>query len=221
MEQNISRILVEAAGSLGIILGERERSLFSLYHEELLAWNKKINLFSVKSPEEIAIKHFVDSLTLLPFIENKESKVLDIGAGAGFPGIPLKIALDSLKLTLLESSRKKASFLKHVIRTLGLGETAVIQERAGEVMRKEMYRHAFDVVISRAVFKLVQFLPMGAFFLSPGGIMIAMKGPNIKGEELRDAAATSEELGMTGVDCHELKLPIIGDLRKIMIYKKS
>jgi 16S rRNA (guanine527-N7)-methyltransferase len=221
MGQDISRILTEAAGALGIILGERERALFSLYHEELIAWNKKINLLSVKSPEEIAIKHFVDSLTPLPFIENKESKVLDIGTGAGLPGIPLKIAFDSLKLTLLESSRKKASFLKHIVRTLGLGETAVIQERAEEVMRKEIYCHAFDLVISRAVFKLPQFLPMGAFFLSPGGTMIAMKGPNIKGEELKEAATTSEKTGLICVDCHDVKLPITGDLRKIMIYKKS
>ncbi|PJC73469.1 MAG: hypothetical protein CO012_09200 [Syntrophobacterales bacterium CG_4_8_14_3_um_filter_49_14] len=96
----------------------------------------------------------------------------------------------------------------------------VFQERAEEIMRKEMYRHAFDVVISRAVFKLQQFLSMGTFFLSPGGIMIAMKGPNIKGEELKDAATTSEKTGLACVGWHDVKLPIIGNLRKIMIYKK-
>ncbi|MDI6776414.1 MAG: 16S rRNA (guanine(527)-N(7))-methyltransferase RsmG [Syntrophales bacterium] len=220
MEQNISRILSEAAGAIGITLGERERILFSSYHRELLAWNKKINLVSVKSPDEIIIKHFVDSLTPVPFIKNRDSKVLDIGTGAGFPGIPLKIAIDSLKVCLLEVSRKKASFLKHIVRTLSLEETTIIQERVEEVMEREIYRHVFDVVISRATFKLSQFLSMGAFFLSRDGILIAMKGPNIKGEELRDAAATSEKLGLTCVGCHDLRLPIIGDLRKIMIYKK-
>ena len=228
-EQNLPPILAEAAGAMGIALGERERILFSSYHRELLLWNKKINLVSVKSPDEIMIKHFVDSLTPVPFIKNREGlalnkekgKVLDIGTGAGFPGIPLKIAIDSLKVCLLDVSRKKASFLKHIVRTLGLGETTVIQERVEEVMEREIYRQAFDVVISRAAFKLPQFLSMGAFFLSPDGILIAMKGPNIKGEELKDAAATSAERGMTCVDCHNLKLPIIDDPRKIMIYKKS
>ncbi|MFA4915133.1 MAG: 16S rRNA (guanine(527)-N(7))-methyltransferase RsmG [Syntrophales bacterium] len=221
MEQNLSRILTEAAGAMGIILGEREKNLFSLYHRELLFWNKKINLVSVKSSDEITIKHFGDSLTPFPFIEKKEGKVLDIGTGAGFPGIPLKIAINSLKIFLLESSRKKASFLKHIIRTLNLEETTVIHERAERAMEREIYRHAFDVVISRATLKLPQFLSMGAFFLSRNGILIAMKGPNIRGEELTDSAAISEELGMKCVGCHDFRLPITGDLRKIIIYKRA
>ena len=219
-EQNTSHILSEAAGTIGITLGQRERILFSSYHRELLVWNKKINLVSVRSPYEIPIKHFVDSLTPVPFIKNREGKVLDMGTGAGFPGIPLKIAVDSLKVCLLEASRKKTSFLKHIVRTLGLLETTIIQGRAEKLREEEIYHHIFDVVISRATFKLPQFLLMGAFFLSPDGILIAMKGPSINGE-LREATKTSEEIGLTCTGCHDVRLPIIGDLRKIIIYKKS
>ena len=227
MEQNLSDILSHAAGAIDIHLGERERILFSLYEIELLIWGKKINLISVRSPYDIPIKHFVDSLTPVPFIKNREGfalneekgKVLDIGTGAGFPGIPLKIAIDSLKVYLLEASRKKVSFLKHIVRTLSLDEITIIHGRCEKLMGKEIYRHIFDVVISRATFKLSQFLLMGAFFLSHDGILIAMKGPNIN-EELKEAATTSEKTGLICVGCHDIKLPITGDPRKIIIYKK-
>ena len=118
MEERVSQILSEAANALGMALGKGELSLFAAYYAELLAWNNKINLVSAKSERDIIIKHFIDSLTLLPYIKHETCRVLDIGSGAGFPGIPLKIAVNSLKVFLLESSRKKTSFLKHVIRSL-------------------------------------------------------------------------------------------------------
>ena len=130
MEQRVSQKLSEAANVLGIALGDRETSLFAAYYGELLAWNNKINLISAKSERDIIIKHFIDSLTLLPYIKDETCRVLDIGSGAGFPGIPLKIAVSSLKVFLLESSRKKTSFLKHVIRSLDLTDAVVIHNRA-------------------------------------------------------------------------------------------
>ena len=107
MEQEVIPNTFRRGSTMGIALGERELSQFAAYYRELLTWNSKINLFSVKSERDIVIKHFIDSLTLLPYIRNETCRVLDIGSGAGFPGIPLKIALNSLKVSLLESSRKE------------------------------------------------------------------------------------------------------------------
>jgi len=219
MEQDISEILSDAANTLGITLGARELSQFAAYYNELLGWNKKINLVSVKSDLDIPIKHFIDSLTLLPFIKNKTGRLLDIGSGAGFPGIPLKIILDSLKVSLLESSRKKTSFLKHIIRSLNLTDISVIHNRAESLMENETHRGCFDVVASRATFKLRDFLQMGAFFLSGNGTLIAMKGKKAA-EEQTEAAGIAQNLGLKYISSHEITLPIMGDFRRIIIYEK-
>ncbi|MGD1151455.1 MAG: 16S rRNA (guanine(527)-N(7))-methyltransferase RsmG [Syntrophales bacterium] len=218
MEKKLSQILSEAANAMGIALGKGELSLFAAYYGELLAWNSKINLVSVKSDRDIIIKHFIDSLTLLPYIRDNTCRVLDIGSGAGFPGIPLKIAVNSLKVFLLESSRKKSSFLKHVIRSLDLTDTVVIHNRA-ELLMDEAYRGFFQIVTSRATFKLPQFLRMGAFFLAPRGSLIAMKG-NKSDQELTEADEMSYNLGLKYIGSHDLTLPITGDFRRIIIYEK-
>ena len=219
MEERVSQILSEAANAMGIAVGERGISLFAAYYDELLAWNNKINLISAKSEKDIIIKHFIDSLTLLPYIKSETCQVLDIGSGAGFPGIPLKIAVNSLKVFLLESSRKKTSFLKHVIRSLGLAETVVIHNRAESLMKDETCRDFFQVVTSRATLKLPEFLRMGAFFLAPKGSLIAMKG-KISDQELTDAAEMSHRLGLEYIGSHDLKLPVTHDFRRIIIYEK-
>ncbi len=219
MEQDISKILSAAANTLGITLGARELSQFTTYYTELLNWNEKINLVSVKSELDIPIKHFIDSLTLLPFIKNKTGRLLDIGSGAGFPGIPLKIVLNSLKVSLLESSRKKSSFLKHIIRSLKLTDTFVINNRAEGLMENETFRGCFDIVTSRATFKLPEYLQMGYFFLSESGTLIAMKGKK-SDEELTEATGMSQSLGLKYIASHEITLPITGDFRRIIIYEK-
>ena len=219
MEERVSQILTDGTNAMGIALGKGELSLFAAYYDELLAWNNKINLISAKSEKDIIINHFIDSLTLLPYIKSETCQVLDIGSGAGFPGIPLKIAVNSLKVFLLESSRKKTSFLKHVIRSLGLADTVVIHNRAESLMKDETCRDFFQVVTSRATLKMPEFLRMGAFFLAPKGSLIAMKG-KISDQELTDAAGISHSLGLEYIGSHDLKLPITGDFRRIIIYEK-
>ena len=212
-------ILFQAAMAMDISLKAKELVLFETYYKELLTWNKKINLVSVRSDLDIPIKHFIDSLTLLPYIKSKTGQVLDIGSGAGFPGIPLKIALNSLTVVLLESSRKKSSFLKHIIRSLNLTDITVINNRGESLMEDETYRGRFEVVISRATFKLPQLLRIGGFFLSPNGILIAMKSKR-SDEELTEAADMSQKVGLKYIASHDLTLPITGDFRKIIIYEK-
>jgi 16S rRNA (guanine527-N7)-methyltransferase len=219
MEQDISNILATGANALGITLGAREVSQFTTYYNELLSWNEKINLVSVKSDLDIPIKHFIDSLTLLPFIKNKTGRLLDIGSGAGFPGIPLKIVLNSMNVSLLESSRKKTSFLKHIIRSINLTDISVIHNRAENLMEDDSYRGCFDVVATRATLKLPEFLQMGAFFLSGNGTLIAMKGKKAA-EELTEAAGMSQNLGLGYISIHEILLPITGDFRRIIIFEK-
>jgi len=213
-------ILINAALAMGISLHEKELDLFEVYCQELLSWNKKINLISVKSDLDIPIKHFIDSLTLLPLIKNKTSQVLDIGSGAGFPGIPLKIAMNSLNVFLLESSRKKTSFLKHIIRSLNLTDATVIHNRAENLLADENYKGCFEIVTSRAALKLSPFLQMGAYFLSRNGTLIAMKGKR-SDEELAEAYTISHTLGLNYITSHDMTLPITGDFRRIIIYEKS
>lgn len=220
MDKNLDEILSDAAARIGIFLSDKQLSLFAAYYGELLSWNEKINLVFAKSSLDIPIKHFIDSLTPLLFLTNPSSMLLDIGTGAGFPGIPMKIVSPSLKLFLLESSRKKTSFLKHVIRTLHLDETIVIHNRAEHLMTDGAYKNCFDTVISRATLKLSALIPMSSFFLKHNGILIAMKGKNVMTER-KDAFEISELSGLTFLSCHDIRLPVTGDSRKIVIFNKT
>jgi 16S rRNA (guanine527-N7)-methyltransferase len=220
METRLALALSDAAKDIGVDLGTHELSLFTTYYRELLVWNKKINLVSVKSDLDIPIKHFLDSLTLVPFIQSTRGQVLDIGSGAGFPGIPLKIAINSLKISLLESSRKKSSFLKHIIRSLHLTEITVIHNRSEYLMENGAYKGRFAVVTSRAALKLPQFFLMGAYFLAPQGILIAMKSKRAE-EELTEGANIAQKLGFQYIARHDIILPMTGDFRTTLIYEKA
>lgn len=205
-EHKIESALNESAKALDIHLSAQELSQFLLYYNELIIWNRKINLVSVKSELDIPIKHFIDSLTPLPLIKNNQSSLIDIGAGAGFPGIPLKIIKPSLKLVLLEPIRKRASFLKHISRILCLKDTLIICDRVESLCLKDDFRNHFDFVISRATFKLPYLVKISSHFLTDRGILIAMKGKSIR-EELKEAVSISEPLGLQYISCHEVRLP--------------
>jgi 16S rRNA (guanine527-N7)-methyltransferase len=219
MREDWLRLLVQAASGLGIALNERQVDLFVRYCQELSVWNEKINLFSRSLSDDDLLGHFSDSLTAAEFLPHKESAVLDMGSGGGLPGIPLKIAIPTLKISLLDASRKKTSFLKHVVRTLQLTGMKVIHGRAEQIKEDAVYRGAFDTVISKAAFKLPQFLRLGAFFLAPGGVLIAMKGMDIHGE-IKEAEATAAVSGLHLSASQVVTLPLTGDQRRLLIYKK-
>ena len=166
--------------------------LFNLYLQELLEWNKKFNLTAITDPEEVRRKHFEDSLTLLQTIQLTDQSLIDIGAGAGFPGIPLKIACPEIKLTLLEATRKKADFLKHIVSVLNLNNTEVIWGRAEEIAKEK--RESFDIAVSRAVAKLNTLCEYCLPFIKVGGIFIAYKEENVE-EEVEDAKVAISTLG--------------------------
>lgn len=176
-----------------IKINDEQIKSFEKYMNLLLEWNEKINLTAITQPEEVKLKHFVDSLTVLKYI-NDDDKVIDIGTGAGFPGIPLKIMNKNTKITLLDSLNKRINFLNIVIEKLDLSNIQAIHGRAEEIARNKLYREKYDVVVSRAVANLSTLTEYMLPFVKVGGKCICMKGANVN-EELERAQNAIKELG--------------------------
>lgn len=213
--QEIKNLLKLGAKELGVCIQEREIALFLKYLEELKEWNKKINLTAIKDDKDIIIRHFLDSLILAPFLESCNN-LLDIGSGAGFPGIPLKIVMPELKVALLDSNNKKVSFMSHIIRVLGLKDIEAVYARAeDEKIVKKL--GMFDAVTSRAFAELKDFLKTAKPYAKENGLIISMKGP--KGVEELDRAKKIEDLGL--VEKKEIKLPFSDIMTSIFVFKKT
>ena len=163
------------------------------YMKLILDWNKKINLTAIVDPKEFLVKHFVDSLTILDFIDTK-SKIIDVGTGAGFPGIPLKLYEDSLSLTLIDSVNKKINVLNDVIEKLKLNNIKAIHTRAEDFANDIKNREQFDYAVSRAVSNMSTLVEYLLPFVRIGGKVICMKGPNYN-EELQEAEKGIDILG--------------------------
>jgi 16S rRNA (guanine527-N7)-methyltransferase len=175
MQAENKDLLVEGAKTFGIYLDARAIESFELYLKELFKWNQKINLTAIRSEKGSVVKHFLDSLsvhTCLP----KYSSILDIGSGAGFPGIPLKMIQPALEMTLIDSVRKKVDFQKHIIRTLGLRGIEAIHGRVQDKGILQSLGGRFDITLSRAFSDLRTFLVVSFPFLKEEGTVIAMKG---------------------------------------------
>ena len=183
MEAENKKLLVEGAETFGVHLEKETVEAFDLFLKELLKWNQKINLTAIRSETGIITKHFLDSLSIHPYLE-KSSSLLDIGSGAGFPGIPLKIAEPTLEITLIDSVRKKVDFQRHILRSLGLKGMEAIHGRVQETEILIRMEGRFDRVVSRAFSHLQTFLHLAYPFLKKRGIALAMKG-DLKGEETR------------------------------------
>lgn len=205
---------------MGLSLSDSQVEKFALYLAELKEWNKKINLTALKTDREIISKHFIDSLTPLPLIP-PHSHILDVGSGAGFPGIPLKIANPGFSITLVEARGKKTFFLRHIIRTLGLqGIRAEHLHRDPGMAQGSEFQGKFDVVISRAAFDLKIFLDLSRFVIKKKGYAIAMKGPQVQ-EEI-DAVAHDERFhDFYLFDDREISLPVTHERRRLVVYSRN
>jgi len=214
-------LLRAGAGELGIALTDGQLRLFALYEEELRKWNRFVSLVAIKDPRDITVKHFLDSLALLSFLPQKGGlRLLDVATGGGFPGLPVKIARPDIDLYLLESARKKVSFLREVIRRLDLTGVAVIHERVEKAVAAGLLTASCDVVVSRASFPTPALLTMGSHFLRPEGSLLVMRGP--RQEEA--AAAIASACLATGFHREEktaFSLPHGGDRRIIIRYRKA
>ncbi len=198
--------LIKNIAEMGIELTESQLEQFDKYYEMLIDWNKRINLTRITEPEEVAVKHFVDSLSLLDYYEIPEgAKVIDVGTGAGFPGIPIKIACPDIKLTLLDSLNKRLVFLKEVCENLGIG-AEILHLRAEEGGRQPQLREKFDLVISRAVARLNVLSEYCLPYVKKGGIFAAMKGPDAY-EEITEGEIAIEKLGGKIEEVVEFYLP--------------
>jgi 16S rRNA (guanine527-N7)-methyltransferase len=214
---NFRKILIAAAGEMGIDLTQEQIALFEVYRETLLLWSGKMNLISLQSELDLPVRHFIDSLTLLPHLPAGPGTLLDIGSGAGFPAIPVKIFRKDLHVTLLEASRKKCSFLKEVIRRLGIREIAVLNCRLEELLNKDL-KPSFDMIVSRATLKLPELLRMGLPLLKPGGVLAAMKGPGLEEETAGLDSLNNKTFRIVG--SYPFSLPLTGDHRHILLVDK-
>lgn len=191
---------------------------FVQYMNLLLEWNQNINLTTITKEDDIELKHFADSLTITKYIEDNK-KIIDIGTGAGFPGIPLKIYNESLNITLLDSLNKRISFLNNVIEQLELKKIEAVHGRAEDLARKKEYREKYDIAVSRAVANLSTLLEYAMPFIKVNGIFICMKGPNIEAE-LSNAKNALSKLGGKIDKIDSFKLYNTDNLRNIIIIRK-
>lgn len=175
----------------GILLTDEKVEKFNKFFSLLTEYNKMFNLTSITDREEVIIKHFIDSAIGIKYINGK--KILDVGAGGGFPSIPLKIMDESLNFTLLEATGKKCEFLKIVAKELDLKNVDVINARAEDLAKKEGFRESFDTVVSRAVARLNTLSEYCIPFVKKGGIFLAYKGSNV--EEINEANSAVKILG--------------------------
>lgn len=203
---------------INIQLPEAKIRQFYMYMGLLNEWNKKINLTAIVEMDEVIDKHFIDSLTISQYI-NDEDKIIDVGTGAGFPGIPLKIARDKLKIDLVDSLNKRVNFLNEIINKLELKKIEAIHARAEEEGIKKERRENYDVAVSRAVANLPVLLEYLLPFVRVGGICICMKGAKIE-EEINNSEKALKELGGKIEKINNFKLPKTDFERNIIIVKK-
>ena len=201
-----------------IKLNDKQLMQFYKYMNLLIEWNKKINLTSIIEPEEIIIKHFVDSVIISKYIE-KGLKVIDVGTGAGFPGIPLKIVRDDIEIVLLDSLNKRFNFLNEVIKDIKLEKIQTIHARVEEFAKNKKYRENFDAVISRAVANMSTLSEYMLPLTKVGGKMLSMKGPDFE-KEIENSKKAISILGGEIEKIDEYQLPKTEMKRSIIIVEK-
>ena len=206
MEYNEFCIIIdEYLKELEIGLSEKQKEQFFKYMNLLIEWNEKINLTAIVEPKEIILKHFVDSLTISKYIK-ENSYVADVGTGAGFPGIPLKILREDVNIVLVDSLNKRINFLNEVINELGLKDIKAIHSRAEEFGQNKDYREKFDVATSRAVANLATLSEYLVPLVKVNGMCLCMKGPDIE-DEANAGKKAVEILGGTITNIYKFNLP--------------
>ena len=214
-KKNFEKYLVK----LQIELNEEQIGKFYDYMNLLIEWNEKINLTAITEPKEIIIKHFVDSLTISKNIK-AGAQVIDVGTGAGFPGIPLKIYRDDIEIVLLDSLNKRINFLNDVIEKISLTKISTVHGRAEELGHNKKYREKFDVSTSRAVANMATLSEYLIPFVKINGIVIMMKGSEVK-QEIEESKKAINILGGSVTNTEEFNLPNTEIKRNIILIKKE
>jgi 16S rRNA (guanine527-N7)-methyltransferase len=211
-------LLTEGVAALRLELPPATLEHLRIYLEELQIWNARTNLTGLKSPRDMVIKHFLDSLAVLPFLDSAAS-LIDLGSGAGFPGLVLKLARPELNLTLVESRQKKAAFLEYLVSRLRLTGVDVSQTYLTLSLARK-WEPKVDAVVSRATFLLPRLLELAGPLLAPGGLLLALKGVHLPGLELETARSACPLLGLEPLESHTYRLPIDGEPRLLVRCRK-
>ncbi|MDB3084370.1 16S rRNA (guanine(527)-N(7))-methyltransferase RsmG [Clostridioides difficile] len=217
---NNIELLRNGIESFNIITNESMLEKFKKYREILVDWNQKMNLTGIEDEKEVYVKHFLDSISAVKngYIKNGMS-IIDVGTGAGFPGLPLKICLDDLELTLLDSLNKRINFLEEVSRELELANIKFIHGRAEDFGKDEKYREKYDIATARAVAGLPILMEFCVPFVKVGGYFICLKGPNAN-LELEESQKAIDILGLEFVEKIDVELPEIDLNHNILVFKK-
>jgi len=214
-----SKELLSNAKKVNISLTDNQIKMFFDYMNLLIEWNEKMNLTAITEPKEIIVKHFIDSLLIANYIDDN-SKIIDVGTGAGFPGIPLKIFKDDINLTLLDSLNKRTIFLNEVVNKLGLKNVEIVHGRAEDFAQDNKYREKYDYAVSRAVAPLNILLEYLVPYTKVSGKVIAMKGSNAD-EEVKNAENALKILNSSIVNNIKIELPDNCGERYILEVKKE
>ncbi|MCC2683387.1 MAG: rsmG [Paenibacillaceae bacterium] len=209
-----------ALKELGITLSLDQTNQFERYYEELIQWNDKVNLTAITDRGEVYLKHFYDSLTVYSAVDLLKSRlIVDIGSGAGFPGIPLKIVFPHLKLTIIESLNKRVLFLQSLCEKLCLSNVQVIHARAEDAARLDEHRDRYDLALARAVARLAVLNELCLPFVTKGGHFVAMKGGSSE-DEVSESAFSAVELNAKLIVNSYLELPIQPAGRSLIVFEK-
>lgn len=217
-EKAFKNKLKENAEKIGVLLDEVSLDKLYKYKNLVLEWNEKINLTAITDEIEFAVKHFIDSLTINKYIEPKKT-IIDIGTGAGFPGIPLKILNKDNKVVLFDSLNKRLKVLEDIIEKIELENVETLHGRAEETFKNKQYREKYDIAVSRAVAALNVLVELMLPAVKVGGTCICMKGNNAE-EEIKEAKKAIKELGGDIIKIEKLMLPELNLERNIIIIKK-
>jgi 16S rRNA (guanine527-N7)-methyltransferase len=214
-------LLTSGAIEWGLELSPKQIEAFKIYYQELVAWNEKVNLTSVTAYQEVQVKHFLDSLSCLQVLAGCPTDIscIDIGSGAGFPGLPIKIVRPKIQLTLLEATGKKAHFLERMVALLGLEQVRVLHMRAEELGHDVVYRESFQVALARAVTDLAVLVEYALPLLRLEGVFVAQKGSDVD-EEIEAAEAAVGILGGQIGEVKPVRLPGLESLRHLVVVRK-
>ena len=230
------KLLQEASDRLGVPMDARQLDQFMVYQDLLLSWNEKMNLTAITAPRDVVLKHFADCLSIVPHLHIDDNssndsndsrsnrsksrvRMIDVGTGAGFPGIPVKIACPAVEMVLLDSLQKRIGFLEEVVGQLGLDGVSCVHARAEDGGQNGLYREKFDYCVSRAVANLAVLAEYCLPFVKKGGYLVALKGPDAAQEVVR-AEAALKQLGGKLVEVKDVEIPFTDLAHKLIFIQK-
>ena len=218
LDNELEELLIKGLTHYKTEISDTQVEQFEKYMELLKEWNKKLNLTEIEDDREIVIMHFIDSISIVPYISNENIKIIDVGTGAGFPGIPLKIVNPKNDITLLDSLDKRIKFLNEVINAVNITQISAIHGRAEDFGANPVYREKYDIAVARAVSNLPVLLEYCLPFVKINGIFIAMKGSNT--EEFDNCNKALDILGGKIEKIEKMELPFTNIERNVVVVRK-